>query len=166
MWVGLGGGLGSMLRWWIGRLVGERYRGNFPLGTFLINVSGTFLIGYLAATPLSAPRSSMLVPQGSRGFPLDILVANLVAALLLGVIAALHSRTVASDAAYALIGTGITGGLSTFSSFAYGSSELMTRSATSAVVALVYVVISLVLGYIAVIVGLKVGEQSRDSRNS
>ncbi len=48
MWVGLGGGLGSMLRWWIGRLVGERYRGNFPLGTFLINVSGTFLIGYLS----------------------------------------------------------------------------------------------------------------------
>ena len=42
MLVGLGGGLGSLLRWWIGRLVGERYHGNFPLGTFLINVSGAF----------------------------------------------------------------------------------------------------------------------------
>jgi fluoride exporter len=46
--VGLGGGLGSALRWWVGLLVGERYHGKFPLGTFLINVSGTFLIGYLS----------------------------------------------------------------------------------------------------------------------
>jgi len=99
-----------------------------------------------------------LVPTLSRGFPLDILVANLLAGLLLGIIAAQHSRKVASDAAYALIGTGIAGGLSTFSSFAYGSSELMTRSMTSAVVALVYVVISLVLGYVAVIIGLKLGK--------
>jgi CrcB protein len=100
----------------------------------------------------------LMVPTLSRGFPLDILVANLLAALLLGLVAARHSRKVASDAGYALIGTGVTGGLSTFSSFAYGSSELMTRSTTSAVVALVYVVISLVLGYIAVIGGLKLGK--------
>jgi CrcB protein len=48
LWIGLGGGVGSVLRWWIGLAVGERYHGNFPLGTFLINVSGTFLIGYLS----------------------------------------------------------------------------------------------------------------------
>ena len=48
LWVGLGGGVGSVLRWWIGRLVGERYHGGFPLGTFLINVSGAFVIGYLS----------------------------------------------------------------------------------------------------------------------
>jgi CrcB protein len=48
MWVGLGGGLGSVFRWWIGRVVGERYHGDFPLGTFLINISGTFAIGYLS----------------------------------------------------------------------------------------------------------------------
>ncbi len=48
MWVGLGGGFGSVLRWWVGRVVGERYQGDFPLGTCLINVSGTFLIGYLS----------------------------------------------------------------------------------------------------------------------
>jgi CrcB protein len=47
VWVGLGGGLGSVLRWWIGLIVSERHHGNFPLGTFLINVTGTFLIGYL-----------------------------------------------------------------------------------------------------------------------
>jgi CrcB protein len=97
---------------------------------------------------------------------LDILVANLVAALLLGLVAALHSRNVASDRVYALVGTGITGGLSTFSSFAYGSAVLMTRSTTSAIVALAYVLISLVTGYIAGIVGLKLGKQRSDSTNS
>lgn len=47
-WVGLGGGLGSVLRWAIGRIVGERYHGGFPLATFLINISGAFVIGYLS----------------------------------------------------------------------------------------------------------------------
>jgi CrcB protein len=48
MWVGLGGGVGSVLRWSIGRAVGEHYHGDFPLGTFLINVSGAFAIAYLS----------------------------------------------------------------------------------------------------------------------
>lgn len=48
MWVGLGGGLGSMLRWLIGRVIGEHYHGDFPVATFLINVSGAFVIGYLS----------------------------------------------------------------------------------------------------------------------
>jgi CrcB protein len=48
MWIGLGGGIGSVARWSIGRMVGERYHGKFPLGTFLINVCGSFLLGYLS----------------------------------------------------------------------------------------------------------------------
>lgn len=48
MWVGLGGGLGSLLRWRVGTLVGERYHGDFPLATFLINTSGAFVIAYLS----------------------------------------------------------------------------------------------------------------------
>jgi len=48
LWVGLGGGLGSLLRWWVGRTVGERWRGDFPLGTLLINISGAFPMGYLS----------------------------------------------------------------------------------------------------------------------
>jgi fluoride exporter len=101
----------------------------------------------------------LMVPNLADGFPLDILVANLVAAYLLGVVAALHSRQVVSDDVNMLVGTGLTGGLSTFSSFAYGMAVLTTASTASAVVASAYVVISLVLGYIAVIVGLKLGGQ-------
>jgi fluoride exporter len=108
----------------------------------------------------------LTVPALSWGFPLDILAANLVAALLLGLFAGLNRRKVASDEVYALIGTGVTGGLSTFSSFAYGSVELVIRSATGAIVAAVYVATSLMLGYVVVIVGLKVGGQKSDSRKA
>jgi fluoride exporter len=102
----------------------------------------------------------LIVPNPVDGFPLDILLANLLAALLLGIVAALHSRKLASNGVYMLVGTGLTGGLSTFSSFAYGMAVLTTASMASAVVAFAYVVISLVLGYIAVMVGLKIGGQS------
>lgn len=102
----------------------------------------------------------LIVPNLADGFPLDILIANLFAALLLGVIAALHGRKLASNGVYMLVGTGLTGGLSTFSSFAYGIAVLTRASMASAAVAFAYVVISLVFGYIAVMVGLKIGGQS------
>jgi CrcB protein len=101
----------------------------------------------------------LMVPNLADGFPLDILVVTLVAAYLLGVVAALHSRQVVSDDVNMLVGTGLTGGLSTFSSFAYGMAVLTTASTASAVVASAYVAISLVLGNVAVIVGLKLGGQ-------
>lgn len=99
----------------------------------------------------------LMVRNPIDGFPLDILVANLLAAFLLGLVTAQHARKAVSDNVNTLVGTGIMGGLSTFSSFAYGSFVLMTASMASAAVALLYVVTSIVLGYIAVIAGLKVG---------
>ena len=36
-----------MARWLIGLAVGKRWKGVFPLGNLLINVSGAFLIGFL-----------------------------------------------------------------------------------------------------------------------
>ena len=99
----------------------------------------------------------LMVPNLADGFPMDILVANLVATFLLALVTALHRRQILSDKANMLIGTGTMGGLSTFSSFAYGVVVLMSASTASAIVASVYVVTSLVLGYIAVVVGLKIG---------
>ena len=101
----------------------------------------------------------LMVPNLVDNFPLDILVANLVAAFLLGLVTALHRRQIVSEGAEMLVGTGVAGGLSTFSRFAYGAVVLMSASTASAVVASVYVVIILVLGYIAVAVGLKRGGQ-------
>lgn len=43
----LGGGSGSLARWLVGLVVGRHYHGAFPLSTFIVNVSGAFLIGFL-----------------------------------------------------------------------------------------------------------------------
>ena len=45
--VGLGGGLGSMLRFVTQRWISNIYPVTFPLGTFLVNFSGCLLIGIL-----------------------------------------------------------------------------------------------------------------------
>ena len=45
--IGLGGFLGAVVRYAIGLWIGQRWGRSFPLGTFLINVSGSFLIGFL-----------------------------------------------------------------------------------------------------------------------
>jgi CrcB protein len=103
----------------------------------------------------------LLVPTVSDGFPLDILVANVVASLLIGFSTGRHDRKVISDGWHLMVTTGIMGGLSTFSSFVYASSVLMNASMTSALVAAAYVLISLVLGYVAVTIGIKIGGPSR-----
>jgi fluoride exporter len=103
----------------------------------------------------------LMVPNPVDGFPLDILVTNLLAAFLLGFVTALHRWQVLSADVYMLVGAGIMGGMSTFSSFVYGSVVLMQASMASAVVASVYVVTSLLFGYLAIIVGDKLGGQAR-----
>lgn len=48
LWVGIGGGLGSMLRFLITFLTNKSgYTGAFPLATFFANMTGCFLIGLL-----------------------------------------------------------------------------------------------------------------------
>ena len=104
----------------------------------------------------------LLVPTLSDGFPLDILVANVVASFLIGLSTGRHNRGVISDGWHLTVTTGTMGGLSTFSSFAYASTVLMKASVTSALVAAAYVLISLVVGYVAVILGLKIaGDPTR-----
>jgi CrcB protein len=43
--VGLGGFLGSIARFWLGGYISDRMGARFPYGTFVINISGSFLIG-------------------------------------------------------------------------------------------------------------------------
>jgi CrcB protein len=51
----LGGAIGSVCRFLAGSLVLRYYSTIFPLGTFLINVSGSFLIGLLMTVFLNRP---------------------------------------------------------------------------------------------------------------
>ena len=44
-WVGLGGFLGANARYWLGGWVQARWGTSFPWGTFVINISGSFVLG-------------------------------------------------------------------------------------------------------------------------
>ena len=47
LFVGIGGGLGSILRYMISAFVGKHIPIVFPMGTLLVNISGCFLIGVI-----------------------------------------------------------------------------------------------------------------------
>lgn len=49
LWIGLGGGLGSVLRYWVSaRVQSAAENVSFPLGTAAVNIAGCFVIGLLA----------------------------------------------------------------------------------------------------------------------
>jgi CrcB protein len=69
--VGFGGGLGSILRFWVGSYIGGKMGTRFPYGTFLINCTASFLIG-LIVTLLAEkahwnPNLRYLIPIGFIG---------------------------------------------------------------------------------------------------
>jgi fluoride exporter len=69
--VGIGGALGSILRFWVGGYVSDRLGVRFPYGTFLINCTGSFLIGFvvtlLAERTHWSPNWRYLIPIGFIG---------------------------------------------------------------------------------------------------
>lgn len=64
--VSLFGGLGAACRFVLDAAVQARWPREFPLGTLVVNVSGSFLIGLLAACLL--PSSSVAYLIGATGF--------------------------------------------------------------------------------------------------
>jgi CrcB protein len=48
LWLGFGGALGTVARFWLDDIISSRYK-SFPFGILAINVTGSFLIGLLAA---------------------------------------------------------------------------------------------------------------------
>ena len=45
--IGIGGFLGAIARFWVGGYVTNRMGTGFPYGTFIVNCSGSFLIGFI-----------------------------------------------------------------------------------------------------------------------
>lgn len=45
--IACGGALGALSRYGLGLLVSSKWNQSFPLGTFLINITGAFLLGFL-----------------------------------------------------------------------------------------------------------------------
>lgn len=66
LWIGLGGALGSMARYWLSGVVDTRAGGVFPWGTLVVNVSGSLAIGFFATW--TDPTGRFLVPASARQF--------------------------------------------------------------------------------------------------
>ncbi|MDI3312597.1 MAG: fluoride efflux transporter CrcB [Thermoanaerobacterium sp.] len=56
--VGIGGALGSITRFILGKLISKRLDTAFPIGTFIINITGAFLLGVVSS--LDITRSAYL----------------------------------------------------------------------------------------------------------
>lgn len=71
VWIGLGAVAGANARFVIGRWMANRYGASFPFGTFLINITGAFLIGLLLTllteTLVADPRWRLLLIVGFLG---------------------------------------------------------------------------------------------------
>ena len=116
--VGVGGCLGSILRFWLGSYIGNRMGTRFPYGTFVINITGSFLIGLFFAF--------------------------------------MTARTQWSPNWRYLIPIGFIGGYTTFSSFEYET--LLTVQHGQIGLGLLYVALSVVVGFIAVWGGVVAGK--------
>ncbi|HEX6957491.1 MAG TPA: fluoride efflux transporter CrcB [Ferrovibrio sp.] len=64
--IALGGALGSMARYWCSGFVAERFGETFPWGTLVVNVAGSFIIGFFGT--LTGPDGRLLVGTSTRQF--------------------------------------------------------------------------------------------------
>ncbi|HEY5992527.1 MAG TPA: fluoride efflux transporter CrcB [Candidatus Udaeobacter sp.] len=64
--VGIGGAIGSVARFWVSGLIATRFGQTFPLGTLVVNVTGSFVIGLFSA--FSEPEGRWLVNPSFRQF--------------------------------------------------------------------------------------------------
>ncbi|HXC30801.1 MAG TPA: fluoride efflux transporter CrcB [Stellaceae bacterium] len=66
LWVAVGGALGSMARFWLAAFVAEIMGPQFPWGTILINILGSFIIGFFAT--FTGPGGRFVASFDTRAF--------------------------------------------------------------------------------------------------
>jgi fluoride exporter len=66
IWVAVGGAIGTIGRYWLSGVVASLAGETFPWGTLVINVSGSFVIGFFAA--LTGPDGRVFVGSNARQF--------------------------------------------------------------------------------------------------
>ncbi|MGM7698220.1 fluoride efflux transporter FluC [Microbacterium sp. A84] len=94
----------------------------------------------------------LMIPDAA-GLPLATLAANVLGALLIGVLAARLPR---SSERRVFLATGILGGFTTYSAFAVGSIQAL---ASAPMLAVLYALLTLVLGIAAVVLGMRLGRR-------
>jgi len=66
LWVMLGSALGGGLRYFLSSLASQHAALSFPLGTLIVNVTGSFVIGFFAT--LTGPDGRIFVGSDARQF--------------------------------------------------------------------------------------------------
>ncbi|HVU15583.1 MAG TPA: fluoride efflux transporter CrcB [Candidatus Didemnitutus sp.] len=64
--IAVGGAVGSVLRYCLASFIGDRIVSGFPWGTFVVNVTGSFIIGFFAT--FSGPEGRMAARPETRHF--------------------------------------------------------------------------------------------------
>lgn len=64
--IAIGGALGSVARFWLSSVVGNHFSATFPWGTLIVNVTGSFLIGFIAT--LTGPEGRIFASGNNRQF--------------------------------------------------------------------------------------------------
>jgi fluoride exporter len=68
--IAIGGAAGAIARYVVGNYIGSRFGFRFPYGTFVVNISGCFLVGFsmaLLARSVASPAWRYLIPIGFIG---------------------------------------------------------------------------------------------------
>jgi CrcB protein len=73
LWIALGGAVGSVARYALNGVISVRFGESFPLGTLVVNVAGSFLIGGLGALVIPEGRMS----GGARAFTTQFLMIGI-----------------------------------------------------------------------------------------
>jgi CrcB protein len=68
LWVGVGGFIGSILRYAVATAIAARTTPAFPFGTFVINVSGSFLLGVIMGVGETRILAPAIRPLFAIGF--------------------------------------------------------------------------------------------------
>ncbi len=110
------------------------------------------VLGGMVGAPLRYLVDVRVTARLGSGFPFGTLVANATACLLLGLVAGLGLA--ADSPAYVLLGTGVAGAMSTYSTFAFETVRLAEEGRSRR--AMAYAVASLTVGLAALLLGLAV----------
>lgn len=66
LWIAIGGALGSIARYACSSAVAHSFGETFPWGTLLVNVAGSFVIGFFAT--MTGPDGRWILPPDARLF--------------------------------------------------------------------------------------------------
>lgn len=66
LWVALGSALGGVARYWCSGVIANHMGETFPYGTLIVNIVGSFLIGFIAT--ISGTDGRFIIPVEARQF--------------------------------------------------------------------------------------------------